>query len=1259
MTNGPSTPVVDSARFALRRRVGSGGFGEVYEAFDRQRDAVVAIKALHRLDAKGLYRFKQEFRSLSDIAHENLISLHELLSHAGHWYFTMEFIGGGTILDYVRNTAIGVPADAATPDSLSDAPTESVDGRLPRSARVVLPRHGPTPLPPANVSRLRDAMTGLAAGLAAIHRHGIVHHDVKPGNVMVTPSGRVVLLDFGLAKNVSIDVTSSHHVAGTPAYMSPEQAAAQPLSEATDWYAVGVLIYEALTGCLPHNGSLLELLAAKRTAPPAPSSLVPGVPADLDALCMELLSVDPAARPGADEVMRRLGGTRHSPRQARQATAARPKGRLIGRDRHLEALHAAFRASQEGRAVAVLVQGRSGMGKSALVAELIRDLSASERKPVILQGRCYERETIPYKAVDSLVDALVRHLKTLPDVDAARLLPRDTQLLARLFPVLHEVPVIGHMPVRAADQLDFSEIRRRAFVALRALLGALADESPLIAYIDDVQWGDLDSVGLLRELLRPPTPPHMLLVLAFRSEERESSPVVRELLQAFSDLDAAQDVRTVDVGELSSSEALELALTRFGSDDAGGRQRAEAIAKESGGSPFFVDELVRYAEGGGEHVRLDDVIRERIAGLPDAALWLLRLVAVSGRPIARDAVVLAARPDGRHQATLDFLRVERLVKSHASAGRLEVEPYHDRIREVTLASLTRDELLECHRALIAAWQQDGQADAGTLTMHYQAVGDRDMAAHHASRAAADAERGLAFERAAYFYRLILSLDVLPPDAARETRIKLAEALANDGRGHEAGVEFLALAAGQPPAVAVKFELRAAEQFLMGGSLDKGLDTTDLVLGRVGMKLASSPLRAIVSVLWRRAYLKLRGFKFKERAESDVPAAELQRLDVCSFLGGPLGMVEPLRGFDLQVRQTLLALKAGEPRRIGKALANAIANYAIAGSKERPFTRQIVAEALALADRLGDPGVRGRLLVSAGMAAKMNQELRDSLRYLEQAFEAFGNMPGFTWERQTARIFVIEDLMWMGRWVELFDQLPGFNEAARQRGDLYATSYMRTRYSPLGLLIGDDPEGARAEAARAMAGWSSRGYSLQRYYQVYAGVQASLYQGEAVAAWEQLDRAWPTLKKTLMRSIQSSRIPLLEIRGRAAIAMVAHAGSREHLKVAAAVASALRRERALWADAFAARLEGAVHAWRGDRSRALERLAESDRDCETVEMSGFLAAGRRRRGEYLGGEEGRRLVETADTWLTGQRVRNPAVFVRCFASSLPAPDQPFG
>ena len=350
-----------------------------------------------------------------------------------------------------------------------------------------------------------------------------------------------------------------------------------------------------------------------------------------------------------------------------------------------------------------------------------------------------------------------------------------------------------------------------------------------------------------------------------------------------------------------------------------------------------------------------------------------------------------------------------------------------------------------------------------------------------------------------------------------------------------------------------------------------------------MKLPATPQRALISVLTRRALLKLRGFTFKERAESAAPPEMLERLDVCSFLGGPLGMVDPLRGFDLQVKQTLLALRLGEPHRVAWALSNQISNFAITGHRDVQTTRAIMRDALALATRLEDPRLVGRVLVASGIATKLLGEFQESLAFLDRAFDTFTGLPGLAWERQTARIFMLEDLMWLGRFVEVQQHVPGYVEAARQRGDLYASSYMRSRYAPIGFLVDDDPDGAHAEAERGMMSWSSQGYALQRYYQLHTTVHARLYQGDAQGAWALLDGSWATLKRTLLRSIVSTRIDAYQLRGRAALAVVA-AGDTSKLEVATDVVKVMRRERLAWSQAFAQAYEGAIAAWRGDRPR---------------------------------------------------------------------------
>ena len=248
-------------RFQLIRPLGEGGFGVVYEAFDRDRSARVALKLLRDGEGAALYRFKREFRALADVSHPNLVALDELLSDGGYWFFTMELVRGVPVVAYVR------PSDGL--DGAGE-PHGNQQGRL-------------------SETRLRSSLGQLADALNAIHRLGIVHRDIKPSNVLVTAKGRVVVLDFGLVSEHPIGTLDSDTsvgdvgvILGTPAYMAPEQATSDPVTPAADWYSVGVVLYQALTGRLPFIGQSGDVLEAKRwSTPPPPRELVPDTPEDL------------------------------------------------------------------------------------------------------------------------------------------------------------------------------------------------------------------------------------------------------------------------------------------------------------------------------------------------------------------------------------------------------------------------------------------------------------------------------------------------------------------------------------------------------------------------------------------------------------------------------------------------------------------------------------------------------------------------------------------------------------------------------------------------------------------------------------------------------------------------------------------------------------------------------------------------------------------------------------------------------------------
>src|SRR6266545_587639 len=196
MAESGGEPFEGTARFQLRRRLGAGAFGVVYEAYDRERSSVVALKTLRRAGEEALYRLKQEFRSLADITHPNLAALYELLSDGGQWFFTMELVDGKTFHDYVRNGSEGSvkypEGSLEQVDSVQETQTfESPSVAYGLRHAPVAPREDrPVRF---DVGRLRSALHQAAAGICALHEAGRLHRDIKSSNVLVTRSGRVVL----------------------------------------------------------------------------------------------------------------------------------------------------------------------------------------------------------------------------------------------------------------------------------------------------------------------------------------------------------------------------------------------------------------------------------------------------------------------------------------------------------------------------------------------------------------------------------------------------------------------------------------------------------------------------------------------------------------------------------------------------------------------------------------------------------------------------------------------------------------------------------------------------------------------------------------------------------------------------------------------------------------------------------------------------------------------------------------------------------
>jgi eukaryotic-like serine/threonine-protein kinase len=806
-------------RFQLIRRLGAGGMGIVYEVFDRERGEHVALKTLSRVDPAGIYDLKKEFRSLADVRHPNVVSLYDIVNEAGQWFFTMELVYGTPFSDYV---ALG---SAAREGRLTPRPRESPNQNGDEGALLLSHTRADVRATASALfdeAKLRSALGQLVLGVSAIHEAGKLHRDLKPSNVLITREGRVVVLDFGLVQDDSRSSEAAdtslddNLVVGTPAYMAPEQAAGKRATPATDWYAVGTMLYRALSGQLPFSGSLTEVLLRKQTEePPALATLVRGLPKDLERLAMDLLRRRPEARADEQQLRQRLALDRAPPR-----TTSRPDSApFIGRDTELGWLESALALSRRGLPQVVFLEGPSGLGKSALVQHFLRGVRQVP-SAVVLAGRCYPREALPYKAFDAIIDALSRFLSRLPEASAAELLPRNRRALTSLFPVLDRVPIIDAWDSLARLPTSPVERRERAFAALKELLGRVSDQGPLVLTIENLEWGDTDSAELLLRLCSPPDPPAMLVVGTHRPEPEQKSPFFERLGPAAATLGDATR-QDYGIGPLAPNSAFELCKATLDCDDS----LCWRIAEETAGDPLLISLLCEHirerlaADDRAPRPDLEALVDIQTSHLSDDARQLLTIVVVAGAPLTIEAAGAAlGLGTDRARACINELRGSLLLQVVYHRGREALSVRHERIARVLAARLSSGEVRATHARLADTLAARDEASLETLADHYDKADAPDEARRYATRAAQEAERSLAFDRAAKSYERAVALT---DDSSARSHLleQLAEARLHLGQPGGAATALLEAALASAPERAAELRRRASALRLTDQQLD--------------------------------------------------------------------------------------------------------------------------------------------------------------------------------------------------------------------------------------------------------------------------------------------------------------------------------------------------------------------------------------------------------------------------------------------------------
>jgi predicted Ser/Thr protein kinase len=1187
-----------TARYSVRRRIGQGGMGIVYEVDDRERGQVVALKTLRRWSGDDIYRLKREFRSLADVAHPNLVSLYDLVIDGDDCFFTMELITGTTFVEFVRSGSTA--ADRA--------------------------------------ARARQAVSQLIEGVLELHRCGIRHRDIKPSNVLVTGTGRVVLLDFGLATAVLQRDVIAGELAGTPAYLSPEQLVDAQVSNASDWYSVGATLYHALTGRPPFEGAPHEVIDRKTVADPSPvATIAPETPRDLGDVCTALLHRHTEQRISGREALERLSATRTTAPGGTSFEAA-----FVGREDSLSVLRAAFDIARAGRSASVVVQGPSGIGKSALVQHFVETLDKDS--VLVLRSRCHEHEFIPYKALDGVIDGLAAHLKALPYAVLADLLPPGANALGRLFPVLRTIGVDG----AGDEETDPIAVRRMAFVAFGELLARLTRRQPAVVEIDDFHWADVDSIKWLTELLHPPGPPATLIVLSCRSEEFTAKPFLRSFAERI-DIGARFSLSVAPMPPAAIDELIGVLLP--GRNDAASARRA-AIAQASGGNPFLADALARDAASGdaGGEPTLEEMLTRRLEALPPESRAFLEALAVCGRPMLPARLFEACGLPGDERPLVARLRSAHLVRNSRSADRVEM--YHDRIREVFAKQVPADAARHIHAVMAGVLVSHGDDDPEALFEHYRAAGQTELAAIQAANAGDKASAVLAFDLAVTFHREAVALGTDPSQRGRRLA-DLARALENAGRPIEAAGAYLDAARSAHGDDQIERRRKAAELFLIGGHIDQGLRVIEEVLRTVGVPLARGQATALASLALRRVQLRWRGLEFTPRPSSQIAHEDLFRIDACWSIAVGLAMVDPIRAADFNVRQLLWALDVGDPDRVARALALEGGFTVLVPVAAGLSPQYLYRRAEALASSAGRKYIDALTSVWAGIAAFVTGQWAEATDLCGRAVTLLrDHCTGVTWELNLAQNFFLFSLLYRGELREAAHLWRGLLRSARERGNFYLEIELSTRLSLL-WLAADQPLEAEREADAAVARWSQGGFQRPQYLRLLTQVQVRLYRGQPDEAWDLIERHRTEFRRPLFRRVQHTRVEIANWRARCALAMAARDGDARRLHtVALEQAQRIARERMSWATPFSTLIRATVACQQGDRTAAIEALGAADDGFTSAGMHMHAAACRARLGTLTNDDQRETLRAAAERFMAAQDVRNSAAFLRVLAPGFP-------
>jgi serine/threonine protein kinase/tetratricopeptide (TPR) repeat protein len=780
--------------FRVIGRLGEGGMGVVYRAQHVETGEKVAIKTVSVPRRQRLTGIRSEVLALSRLHHPGVVRIMSHGVEAGVPWYAMELLEGQTLADFLG---------LVWPDNGSPDASRSTSSRIsamigfetafdPGSFVSNAPTILDSPRPAAAGGRLNDIVRlfrKMCEPLAFLHGRGVVHRDLKPSNVFIRSDGSPVLVDFGLISQARGSIGREAlelggTLMGTVTYLSPEQIQREALDARTDLYALGCMLYQALTGAPPFRAQSDEQVLRQHLfeRPVPPTALAEGIPPPLEELVLGLLAKKRRERIGhADDVARvlaELEGDREEALSHLQAEIYFYRPEFAGRDAALRVLTASLDDLAAGLGSHVLLAGESGIGKTFLAAEVSR--MAAMRGMRVVGSECappgvqpglpdvMERRGLPLQPLRPFLTAAADMCREQGPALTARLFGRAGKVIASQMPSLADLP--GEEQLQPID-MPAEEAHRQLVEGVLKVVAAYADSGPpLLLIIDDLQWADELSLNILTAMSPSWLAEKRILVLGtFRSDE--VNPQLAKLIEL-------SGVRRIGIDRVGPEVVGRIAADMLAVPSLPASTVA-FLAEHTEGVPYFVAEYLRAAVAEGLLYRhsgrwrfREDVLSEaglknlplpgsihkimlrRLAALDPELRVLVDVASVISRDV--DLELLALVTNVPEAIAIDRIKelVRREVFDAPEIGRYRF--VHDKLRETTYAALPQDrrEALHADVARLLEAHLTGRKDTipyRELAHHYSQGKLWDKAIDYLEKAGEQAFASFAHHEAMGFF----------------------------------------------------------------------------------------------------------------------------------------------------------------------------------------------------------------------------------------------------------------------------------------------------------------------------------------------------------------------------------------------------------------------------------------------------------------------------------------------------------------------------